>query len=128
MDRKKFIISTSLTAFSLSTFGSILQDAQGEFKGDCETTNDILGPYYRPDAPFRDNLTYPGLLGTKILLKGKVLKQDCITPLKKALVEIWHCSSASEYDNDSKEFRHRASLYTNEQGEYSFATILPGKY
>lgn len=92
MDRKKFIISTSLTAFSLSTFGSIVQDAQGEFKGDCETTNDILGPYYRLDAPFRDNLTYPGLLGTKILLKGKVFKQDCITPLKKALIEIWHCS------------------------------------
>jgi protocatechuate 3,4-dioxygenase beta subunit len=44
------------------------------------------------------------------------------------LVEIWHCNTKGEYDNDSKEFRQRASLITNEKGEYSFTTILPGKY
>ena len=128
MDRKNFIISSSLTAFALTTFGSIIKGANGEFKGDCDTTNDILGPFYRPNAPFRTDLTYEGLTGTRITLKGKVFTSDCITELKDALVEIWHCNTEGEYDNDTNEFRQRASLETNEKGEYSFRTILPGKY
>ena len=128
MDRKKFIINSSLAAFALTTFGSIVKGANGEFKGDCDTTNDILGPFYRPNAPNRTDLTYEGLAGTKIVLKGKVFKSDCTTIHKDALVEIWHCNSEGEYDNDTKEFRQRASLKTNDKGEYTFTTILPGKY
>ncbi len=128
MDRKKFIISTSLTAFAMTTFGSVIKSASGKFIGDCDTTNDILGPFYRKNAPIRSDLTYEGLVGTKIILKGKVFKSDCVTALKDALVEIWHCDTEGKYDNDTKEFRQRASLKTNEKGEYSFTTILPGKY
>ncbi len=128
MDRKKFIASTTLTAFSLTTFGSILKLANGDFNGDCQTTNDILGPYYRENAPFRSNLIFDNLEGTKIVLKGKVLKSDCKTPIDNALVEIWHCNSNGEYDNDSIEFKHRGRLNTNEKGDYLFNTILPGKY
>ena len=98
------------------------------FKGDCETTNDILGPFYRPNAPIRSDLTYATLKGTRIVLKSKVYKSDCGTALKGALVEIWHCNAEGEYDNDSDEFRQRAALKTNDQGEYSFTTIIPGKY
>ena len=128
MDRKKFILSSSLAAFAMTTFGSIIKEANGNFIGDCDTTNDILGPFYRPDAPFRSDLTYDGLAGNRILLKGKVFKQDCVTPLKAALVEIWHCNTEGEYDNDTKDFKQRACWNTNENGEYSFKTIVPGKY
>ena len=117
-----------MAAFSLTTFGYIKKGVNGEFRGDCDTTNDILGPYYRPNAPFRSDLTYEGLPGARIVLMGKVFKSDCKTVLKDALVEIWHCNTEGEYDNDSKEFRQRASLNTNDNGEYSFTTILPGKY
>lgn len=128
MDRKKFIITTSLTAIGLSTFGSIIKMPNGNFSGDCETTNDILGPFYRADAPIRSNLTTEGLIGTRIELKGKVYKSDCITPLKNAMVEIWHCNTKGEYDNESKDFNQRGRLITNDEGEYSFLTIVPGKY
>lgn len=128
MNRKDFILNTSLTAFALSSFGFIVQGADGQFTGDCDTTNDILGPFYRPDAPMRSDLTYDGLKGTKITLKGRVFKSDCVTVIKDALVEIWHCNTEGEYDNDTPEFRQRASLKTNEKGEYGFTTILPGKY
>lgn len=128
MDRKKFIISSSLSAFALTTFGSIIKGDNGEFKGDCDTTNDILGPYYRPNAPMRSDLTYEGLKGTRIVLKGKVFKSDCETLVQDALVEIWHCNADGEYDNDTSAFRQRARLNTNSKGEYSFTTILPGKY
>jgi protocatechuate 3,4-dioxygenase beta subunit len=128
MDRKKFLISSSLTAIALTTFGCVVASSDGTFKGDCSTTNDILGPFYRPDAPNRSDLTYEGLAGARITLKGKVYQSDCTTPLKDALVEIWQCNTQGEYDNDSDDFNLRGSLSTNENGEYSFLTIIPGKY
>lgn len=122
------MINASLTAFSLTTLGSVAQTINGDFKGDCDTTNDILGPFYRPNAPIRSDLTYEGLNGTRILLKGNVFKSDCKTVIQNALVEIWHCNTEGEYDNDTKEFKQRACVYTNDQGAYYFKTILPGKY
>lgn len=128
MDRKQFILRSTLAVFSLSTFGSVVKAANGEFIGDCDTTNDILGPFYRPNAPVRSDLSYAGLVGTRIELKGKVFKSDCVTPLHGALVEIWHCNPEGEYDTTTKDFKLRASWITNEKGEYLFKTVLPGKY
>ena len=127
MDRKKFLTTTSLAAFSVSIFGNV-KGKQNQFFGDCDTTNDILGPFYRPDAPTRNDLTHEGLSGVLVELKGTVYKSDCITPLQNALVEIWHCNAEGDYDNESKNFHQRAKWYTNEKGEYAFKTILPGKY
>ena len=128
MDRKKFLLSSTLTAVSLTTFGSMIKNVEGKYVGDCDTTNDILGPFYKPNAPVRSDLTYQGLAGNRILLHGKFFKSDCITPVRDAMLEIWHCNTEGEYDNDSNDFRLRARWFTNEKGEYSFKTILPGKY
>ena len=127
MDRKEFLITASLAAFSLSTCGKV-EKIEDQFKGDCDTANDILGPFYRPDAPTRSDLTFVGLSGSIIQLKGQVFKSDCITPIKNALVEIWHCDTEGAYDNQSQEFKHRAKWQTDEDGAYDFKTILPGKY
>ncbi|MDQ3192285.1 MAG: hypothetical protein M3Q58_11895 [Bacteroidota bacterium] len=128
MDRKKFIIDSTLTALAITVFGSVVKGANGIFKGDCDTTNDILGPFYRPGAPILSDLTYKGLEGSRIILKGKVFQSDCISPVINAMVEVWHCNTHGEYDNDTKDFKQRGRLYTNEKGEYSFLTIIPGKY
>ncbi len=128
MDRKNFLVTSALTAVGLSTFGSVIKDSTGAFTGDCDTTNDILGPFYRPNAPLRSNMTQKGLKGTRIKLKGKVYGADCKTPLENAMVEIWHCNRKGAYDNDSEDFNQRARLMTNKEGEYSFFTIFPGKY
>ena len=128
MKRKDFIKNTAFAAFSLSAFGKVIAQVNGGWKGDCETTNDILGPFYRPDAPIRSDLTFEELVGTRITLKGQVFTDDCVTPLKNAMVEIWHCDSEGEYDNSSAQFLHRARLLTDEKGNYAFHTIIPGKY
>lgn len=128
MNRKDFIVSTSLAAFSLSTFGAAVRQTDGNFKGDCETTNDILGPYYRPNAPERNDLTFEGIEGVKVEVKGRVYASDCITVLPNALVEIWHCNARGIYDNDTQEYKHRATWRTDKEGRYSFKTIIPGKY
>ena len=129
MNRKKFLSTSTLAlaALSTSTYGKV-KKVDDEYVGDCNTTNDILGPFYRPKAPLRKDLTYPGLTGTVIQLQGCVYNPDCTTPLPNALVEIWHCNTEGEYDNNSKAFNLRARWYTDEEGRYSFKTILPGKY
>ncbi len=128
MDRRKFIAASGLSAISLSTFGKIIKTDDGSFVGDCETSNDILGPFYRADVPLRSDLTYEGLEGTVIDLKGIVYDDDCTTPLSEAMIEIWHCDKEGAYDNDSNDFHQRGKVITNKAGEYSFKTILPGKY
>jgi protocatechuate 3,4-dioxygenase beta subunit len=128
MHRRKFIIATGLTAISISTFGSIIKSGKDSFIGDCETTNDILGPFYRADAPFRTDLTYAGLEGKPINLKGTVFGDDCVSPLSNTLVEVWQCDPNGDYDNQSSNFHLRGKVHTDEQGQYAFKTVLPGKY
>jgi protocatechuate 3,4-dioxygenase beta subunit len=128
MNRKQFLITSSLAAFSMSAFGAVSKTKNGNFEGDCTTTNDILGPFYRPDAPESSDMLFEGLEGNRITVKGTVFTDDCVTPIKNVLVEIWHCNTKGEYDNESSKFRHRAVLHTNKNGEYSFHTIMPGKY
>jgi len=134
MDRKEFIINSTLAVFAVS-MSSCKKDDDKVIAGgpltpvtDCETTSDILGPYYRAGAPDRYDLTFTGIAGNVIELKGKVFKEDCSTPLENALVEVWHCDTAGNYDNSSSDFKHRGTRTTNTSGEYAFKTILPGKY
>jgi protocatechuate 3,4-dioxygenase beta subunit len=127
MQRRTFLRDTALGAIAVSASGFISFDGT-KYVGDCETTTDILGPFYRPGSPVRTNLLIPGDAGTKILLSGKIKHSDCVTPFKKAKVEIWHCSATGEYDNTTDEFRYRATTYTDNEGKYSFNTILPVPY
>jgi protocatechuate 3,4-dioxygenase beta subunit len=142
MDRKKFLVTASLAAFSISACANVkvkgesgsIEEPESEGSGEqeligqCATTSDILGPFYRANAPVRTDLTFSGLEGAVVELKGRILGPDCITPIENALVEIWHCNTEGEYDNDSDEYRHRGIQTTTKTGEYSFKTILPGKY
>jgi protocatechuate 3,4-dioxygenase beta subunit len=128
MDRKSFIKKTGLAVFSMSMIGKVMEASPGIFSSECATTNDILGPFYRPDAPVRNDLRIKGVPGNEIEISGTVFENDCKTPLSNAKVEIWHCDTAGNYDNDSKEFRHRAIINTDKNGHYSALTILPGKY
>ena len=93
MDRKEFLIASSFTVISWSAFGSVIKLPDGNYNGDCKTTNDILGPFYRAGAPLRSDLTSENLEGKRIRLSGVVYKSDCVTPLRNAMVEIWHCDS-----------------------------------
>ena len=128
MNRNEFVKGAFLSAFSISMFGSVVKSQSIGFKGDCETTSDILGPYYRENAPFRSDLIKSEVQGTPLIVEGRVLEPDCQTPIKNAIVEIWHCDSEGRYDMDTEEYKYRAQLCTDILGKYSFSTILPGKY
>jgi catechol 1,2-dioxygenase len=127
MKRREFGKLTGLSVMALSTTGFI-QFNGTNYEGNCETTSDILGPFYRPNSPKRDNLVVPELPGDIVELSGIVRHKDCQTPYKNAKVELWHCSSDEIYDNDSTEYRYRGTTYCDDNGSYKFTTQMPVPY
>lgn len=127
MKRRTFTKLAGLSAMAVSTTGFIRLNGKS-FEGDCETTSDILGPFYRPDSPMRDNLVIEGAPGEIVELSGVIKHKDCTTPYKGAKVELWHCSADEVYDNDSDEFRYRGTTYCDDNGHYKFITQMPVPY
>jgi catechol 1,2-dioxygenase len=127
MKRRKFIRDSSLLAFSVGVFGKIKWDGRA-YVGEDPTTTDILGPFYRPGAPFRTDLVQPGTKGEILHFSGIVFGKDGKSPVKNALVEIWHCNEDGVYDNTSDDYIYRSSWKTGDDGKYHFRTILPVPY
>lgn len=127
MNRRTFSKIAGLGAIAVSTTGFVRFNGKS-FEGDCQTTTDILGPFYRPDAPERKNLVIPSEKGDLVVLKGTVRYNDCSTPFAGAKVELWHCSADEVYDNDSDEYRYRGTTYCDEYGNYEFTTQMPVPY
>lgn len=127
MKRRKFISTTALSVTAMSAFGFIRFDGE-KYMGDCATTSDILGPFYRPGSPVRSSLHIAGEKGKKIELSGRILHQDCETPYSNAKVELWHCDADGVYDNSTADFRYRGTVMTDSEGNYAFQTILPIPY
>lgn len=124
MQRRQFIKNTSLIAIAAGAFGSI-RWTDNNFNGDTATTTDILGPFYRPGAPFRTNLNPPGFSGGILDLSGTILNDDGKTPASKCLVEIWQNQQNGFYDNITDDFLYRARQRTDGNGRYHYITTLP---
>ncbi len=127
MKRREFARITGLSVIAISTTGFITFNGN-TYLGNCETTSDILGPFYRPDSPERNNLVIKGMPGEIVELTGKVRHKDCTTAYQNAKVELWHCSNDEVYDNDSEEYRYRGTTYCDENGNYKFTTQMPVPY
>jgi protocatechuate 3,4-dioxygenase beta subunit len=127
MKRRSFIKTSSLMAMSVSAFGSIQWDGS-KFIGNSVTTTDILGPFYRPGAPMRSNIVPAGSAGIPMNLVGTIYKEDGLTPVDNALIEIWQCDEDEYYDNISDEYLFRGALKTDADGTYKFSTIVPVPY
>ena len=127
MQRRNFILKSSLMAVSVSAFGGIHWNGMN-FVGDSPTTTDILGPFYRPGAPMRSNLIPSSSKGIPMNLHGTIFNESGNTPLKNALVEIWQCDENEHYDNASDDYLFRGAVKTGNKGQYNFKTIVPVPY
>lgn len=127
MKRRTFIKDTTLTAFSMATFGAINWNGKS-FEGDNETTSDILGPFYRPGSPMRSNLIPEGSTGEVLHLSGTIFDKDGKTPLPNVLIESWQCDEQEHYDNVSDAYLFRGAVKTGKNGKYEFKTIVPVPY
>jgi len=129
MQRRDFIKIIGLSAFTVSTTGFKLIEKNGIITTDCATSRDMLGPFFRKNAPRRNDLTYQGNKSEiPIKVVGQVFSTDCKTPLSDIKIDIWHCDHRKKYDMDSEEFRCRGKVFTNENGEYWFKTFVPPPY
>lgn len=85
--------------------------------GCTPTQADAEGPFYKPNAPERTSV------GKGHLLKGVVKSSLDCSHLPKAKIEFWQVNPRGEYDD-----AHRATLYSNDKGEYVFESNLPPAY
>src|SRR4026208_1258820 len=106
MQRRKFIKDSGLFAIGIGVFGTITRNEK-KYIGNTPTTTDILGPFYRPGAPFRTNLNPEDFTGELLHLSGTIFKEDGKTPVQKCLMEIWQCKPDKLYDNVSDDFLYR---------------------
>src|SRR5688500_5712974 len=83
------------------------------------------GPYYTPNTPEKHSLLEEGMTGTRLILVGYVLDQNC-QPLPNASLDFWQVDANGEYDNVG--YRLRGHQFTDSQGRYYLETILPGWY
>jgi protocatechuate 3,4-dioxygenase beta subunit len=81
------------------------------------TAEDVLGPFYQPDAPIRSSV------GKGYTLSGTVLSAADCSPVTGARIELWLAGPNGNYDD-----AHRATLYPDEKGRYSFESNFPPPY
>jgi protocatechuate 3,4-dioxygenase beta subunit len=89
------------------------------------TQSQTDGPYYTPNTPERNSLLEEGMTGTRLILVGYVLDQDC-QPLANAWLDFWQADANGEYDNSG--YRLRGHQFTDAQGHYFLETVVPGEY
>ena len=105
---------------------------------DCNlTSDDILGPYFVEGAPIRTVIAHSDEPGQRLFVSGRILQNDCETPISGAMLELWHANDAGCYSINlecntgnpgNDEFNLRGKMFSNENGQYAFETILPGYY
>ncbi|MSP25917.1 MAG: hypothetical protein EXR75_12305 [Myxococcales bacterium] len=97
------------------------------------TADNLLGPYYRAGAPFRDDLTEPAMAGTRVSVRGRVFGPDC-ERLAGAVLDVWQADDTGGYDNDGVgdpadgAYVLRGKIVSDAEGHYAFRTIIPGNY
>ncbi len=126
MERRKFLQVAGLSAYACSLSGfTFVNEETGNIDG-CPTTRDMLGPFYKKDAPFRNIINADSTDRLSIKVTGKVISCQTQAPLANTLIDIWHCDDRKNYDEEGYQCRGR--FYTDESGFYWFKTFIPPPY
>jgi protocatechuate 3,4-dioxygenase beta subunit len=94
----------------------------------------ILGPFYVPDSPWRENgdsiVEYDDG-GQPTILRGRVTDPDG-NPIAGAVVDIWHNAATGFYAVQQPDVQPptnlRGRFRTDEQGRYDLRTVRPVPY
>lgn len=94
---------------------------------DCSVTvEDILGPFYKAGAPERSDLAASLAVQNELVVEGRIMSCDCVTPLAGAVVDVWQADETGVYD--SAGYVLRGKVTTDVDGRYEFRSVLPGRY
>ncbi len=127
MKRRTFIREASECIIGIGLLGNITW-SKNHFIDVAPTTTDILGPFYRPNAPIKININPTGYSGELLHFSGTIYKNDGKTPFQNCLIEVWQCDQNQLYDNTSDEFKYRGAQKTAADGKYHFVTTQPVPY
>lgn len=84
----------------------------------CRPTRaDMLGPFYKPDAPVRSSV------GKGYTMHGLVRSSKDCSPIAGARIEFWLAGPDGEYDDT-----HRATVMADASGAYRFESNRPKPY
>jgi protocatechuate 3,4-dioxygenase beta subunit len=130
MNRKDFLWKTgaAMLAFTLPARNNYAFGPGAHPLDTCiPTTADILGPYYRANAPMRSDLTISGDPGVILHYKGIVTDENC-NPIANAIVDVWQANHDAVYDGVTANFNYRGKFQTGADGAYAFKSVKPGWY
>ena len=103
--------------------------------GEKPTSSSILGPFWSPNAPFRENgstIIQSPHQGEVALMYGVIRDLDTKNPISGAVLDIWQASSNGKYDFQDPENQVdnnlRGKFRANEKGEYHFYCLRPTAY
>ncbi|MDG2266877.1 MAG: hypothetical protein P8L91_07835 [Candidatus Marinimicrobia bacterium] len=109
-----------------------------ENSNECSlTTDDILGPYYFEDAPFRSVIANENEPGQRLVISGTVKQNDCEDSISGSLIELWQANDEGCYgivedcntgNPENDYFNLRGKFFSDVNGDYTFESILPGYY
>ena len=132
ISRSEFILKSSILAGSTILFPRIILTQECDL-----TTDDILGPYFVEDAPIRTVIAHPDEPGQRLFVSGRILQNNCETPISGAMLEVWQANDAGCYsinlecntgNPENDEYNLRGKMFSNANGQYALETILPGNY
>ena len=95
---------------------------------ECETRTQqqTPGPFYSTNTPQTKTFSAQGYSDCEpILVIGSVLNQHC-EPIAKCMLDFWHADPDGNYDNQG--FGFRGHQYSDQHGNFSLHTCLPGLY
>lgn len=101
--------------------------------GERQTTQNLLGPFWRISAPRVGNggtLLRSQTPGPALYVKGAVLDGKG-APVAGADVDVWHSSSVGLYEQQDPEqtgMNLRGMLTTDDEGRFWFKTVKPAGY
>lgn len=104
------IILSSLIFLNIITFAYASEKC-------TPTKTDMEGPFYKPNAPFRDKT------GSGLTVSGRTLSYPDCKPIPQVVIEYWHANREGVYDD-----AHRAIIISDKEGRYKFVTDFPGIY
>ncbi|POS84433.1 hypothetical protein EPUL_003635, partial [Erysiphe pulchra] len=108
---------------------SLVEEIALSKENSSATAGSALGPFYRPDAPVRENESFIFQNADEkevLYVHGIVSDEDTKKPLTGAWVDVWQANCDGFYDN--KEYNLRGKFKTDENGHYGFYSVQPGPY
>lgn len=82
------------------------------------------GPYYQPNTPFREKISPDEHEGEQLIVTGKLLRSDCVTPVSGAVIDLWQANESGSYEDEW----YRGQITTADDGSYRFESVVPKGY